>query len=702
MRSTALGVLVLCVLTCCAAGCGGDDADEREHDSGTGDAGDLPDAGDAGRVSDAGDAGDATDASDASQLVDAGDPDAANSGDAGSTCDGVSCGTHGSCVVEDGAARCDCEPGYKDVDHMCADIDECVAANDCSDHATCLNNDGSYACECQAGYSGDGLVCTASSCSVVTCSNGGSCVEDAGQVTCDCTGTGYAGSLCADNVDECTDDLDDCDVNATCQDSAGSFDCTCNAPFVGDGKSCACPTGTAGDGCLLCDDGYAMNSGNQCVPLITLSLVFEGDGYGSVAVAGFDRSCSDSCQIQVPAGDSLQLTATPRHTSAFIAWGDACSAAGSATACGDTFTTDASISLRFQLKHNIVFVTSTMIRPGELGSLAAGDLRCETLAAAAGLHATEWRAGLGTEAPCPGDVSGTCSLGDRLAGARGWVNIRGEEVFDQLADVLGYFPTQAMWYPPIYDDVGALRRTGEAFTGLRADGEPQVGYTCNNFTSVMSDARVSWGRASELGYQLISHNANGRCDYPYSHYCFSVDHSTELTLETGSGRVAFVSATQFTPGGGLAAADAVCQRDACDAGLTGSGDCDSDLGDARMFKAFLATDSATAASRFDADGPDYYRLDGVHFLEARTLATTSDAALPIHTALQEAIDGGLGEKDVWTGINNAANAPTCMSWTTAMNGQNGQRGGNIYVSQWAFNAATRGCQYPAHLYCFEE
>ena len=41
-----------------------------------------------------------------------------------------------------------------------------------------------------------------------------------------------------DNVDECAQSLHDCDTNATCINSVGSYSCQCNAGFQGDGRSC--------------------------------------------------------------------------------------------------------------------------------------------------------------------------------------------------------------------------------------------------------------------------------------------------------------------------------------------------------------------------------------------------------------------------------------------------------------------------------
>ena len=38
--------------------------------------------------------------------------------------------------------------------------------------------------------------------------------------------------------DECEIGLHDCDINANCINTNGSFECTCNDGFLGDGKTC--------------------------------------------------------------------------------------------------------------------------------------------------------------------------------------------------------------------------------------------------------------------------------------------------------------------------------------------------------------------------------------------------------------------------------------------------------------------------------
>ena len=41
------------------------------------------------------------------------------------------------------------------------------------------------------------------------------------------------------DIDECATNLDTCDLNAECTDTDGSFNCTCNHGYVGDGETCS-------------------------------------------------------------------------------------------------------------------------------------------------------------------------------------------------------------------------------------------------------------------------------------------------------------------------------------------------------------------------------------------------------------------------------------------------------------------------------
>ena len=40
------------------------------------------------------------------------------------------------------------------------------------------------------------------------------------------------------DIDECTDGTHNCDPNASCGNIPGTFTCTCNPGYTGDGMSC--------------------------------------------------------------------------------------------------------------------------------------------------------------------------------------------------------------------------------------------------------------------------------------------------------------------------------------------------------------------------------------------------------------------------------------------------------------------------------
>jgi hypothetical protein len=50
-------------------------------------------------------------------------------------------------------------------------------------------------------------------------------------------GSAFIGGSCTD-VDECTAETDDCDINASCANTSDGFTCTCNDGYFGTGQVC--------------------------------------------------------------------------------------------------------------------------------------------------------------------------------------------------------------------------------------------------------------------------------------------------------------------------------------------------------------------------------------------------------------------------------------------------------------------------------
>ncbi|WP_437686100.1 FG-GAP-like repeat-containing protein [Sorangium sp. So ce176] len=90
------------------------------------------------------------------------------------------------------------------------------------------------------------------------CDANAACTDTPGSFTCACN-AGYEGDgvTCTD-IDECALGTDDCDTNATCTDTPGAFTCACNAGYEGDGVTCTDIDECAGSPCQnggTCTDG---------------------------------------------------------------------------------------------------------------------------------------------------------------------------------------------------------------------------------------------------------------------------------------------------------------------------------------------------------------------------------------------------------------------------------------------------------------
>ncbi len=144
-----------------------------------------------------------------------------------------------------------------------------------------------------------------------TCHDDATCTNTAGSFTCTCNAGFVGDGLGCTDIDECTNDIDNCSDDATCINIAGSFTCACNAGFEGDGVSCddvdECDLAT--DNCS--DDATCINSDGSFT--CACNAGFEGDGVGcddiDECVLATD-DCSDDATCTNTAG-SFECTCNP-------------------------------------------------------------------------------------------------------------------------------------------------------------------------------------------------------------------------------------------------------------------------------------------------------------------------------------------------------------------------------------------------------
>ena len=326
---------------------------------------------------------------------------------------------------------------------------------------------------------------------------------------------------------------------------------------------------------------------------------------------------------------------------------------------------------------NPVFVTSTA-QPANLGGLAGGDAICQARAAAGGLPAGTYRAWLSTS---------TVDAWTRLGSARGFVRTDGRPFADLVSGLIG---SNAVLNTILTDENGAVVSSDEVWTGTANTGT--VSSTCGDWTSALPTVNGTMGNAQggAVSWTLYSFPP---CSTPGRLYCFRTDLSAPLTIPPLGDRVAFVTFGTFTPGGGLAAADALCAAE--QGGLPGT------------YKAYLATSTASAASRLNLATSPYMRSDQQRVGGASELGTGSR----LQSGIWQYASGTYialttpSSRSTWTGAQEpdfvGSAATTCDDWTST--------GGTAYIGDptlasppWFALSFGQTCGLPRRIYCLQQ
>ena len=144
----------------------------------------------------------------------------------------------------EGPPVCTCNTGYSTSDDGATCVeDECGCSQVCTHEC-----DGSTTCSCEAGYSttDGGATCIANDCTGNSPCARGVCRGKAPNAQCDCTGTGYEGERCSDDVEECSS----MGCSQLCVEGIGApSSCACLEGFKldADGVTCVSNSTCSGD-----------------------------------------------------------------------------------------------------------------------------------------------------------------------------------------------------------------------------------------------------------------------------------------------------------------------------------------------------------------------------------------------------------------------------------------------------------------------
>ena len=335
---------------------------------------------------------------------------------------------------------------------------------------------------------------------------------------------------------------------------------------------------------------------------------------------------------------------------------------------------------------NIVFVTSTTYN-GNVGGLAGADQKCQARAEAAGLPKNTYKAWLSTS---------SVNAIDRLGSARGWVRVDGKPFADTKADI----SIGKIFYPPRVDELGNYdNSSGHVWTATlpNGTGHPALG-SCSSWevSTISTVGEIGW---SDSTAGMFTDSGSKSCSDTARLYCFGIDKNVKVTVAPMAGRIAFFTKSEWITVGGVASADQKCMDEAQQAGLSGT------------FKALLATEGASAASRFNVSGQPWVRRDGVAIASTSTELFSADF---LNSPINQSGDGleYFGAYGAWGGAIDPTTAgtsqTTCNNWASSSGANTGVGGRSASTAQQRFFAFESGVNSNAcnaswlHLYCLQE
>ncbi|XP_074059804.1 adhesion G protein-coupled receptor E1-like isoform X8 [Macrotis lagotis] len=259
------------------------------------------------------------------------------------------CSQHSTCQNTPGSYDCTCNAGFTFRNSQCEDVDECADSTVCPPYAICINTPGNYTCDCKNGFvMGPRMECQdVDECSQnpLICGLNTKCTNVFGKYNCSCLSgfsspkgnswvPGKTGSFQCTDINECLR-ASVCPQHSTCQNTPGSYGCTCNAGFTFRNSQCedvdecvdstVCPPyaiciNTPGNYTCDCKNGFVMGPRMECqdvdecadstvCPPYAICINNPGN-YTCVCKNGFVMGPGMKCQ---DIDECMDATACPTH-----------------------------------------------------------------------------------------------------------------------------------------------------------------------------------------------------------------------------------------------------------------------------------------------------------------------------------------------------------------------------------------------------
>jgi hypothetical protein len=386
-------------------------------------------------------------------------------------------------------------------------------------------------------------------------------------------------------------------------------------------------------------------------PMIVEKMLLSGASGHIASALDTLVDCGDDCSAKsFPVWDDkdYQLVATPAAGYELLGWSGDC-VGRNPTCVLKAHAPRKGVVAVFGPHTNYMFAALRMSSPLSWGGLDGADSSCRAQARLADLPSPDSYVAL--------LASSTSSLAARFASGRGWVRLDGLPIADKFQDLI----QSGSIYPVAYNGTSMRLPWDQAdvFTGFGVDLNGNLD-NCKDFSDGTSFYTMGAVDSSRRAVDTMSTGCNSATTF----YCLGTAANNPITMPKATGRYAFVSDGGFAPGGGVATADALCQKEADAAHLPGT------------YLALLATTSGSAMSRFSLDGPRWIGSDGQPL--GLTAADFVDVTRVWAAPHFDAAGKESYSPSIWLGANGLTRVAkleeNCGDWTVGTAGSRGLMG----------------------------